>query len=170
MTAHPPAQLINIVYYCIVNGRSPGPTSMAITKTDLELSKLLLDVIPQIMRTIRGAMRDFKESDVTVPQFRALGFVSLQSCTNKQLAEWQGVSLPAMSRMVDYLVKRRLLVRTADKSDRRRVQLQLSKKGKTEFERLLKALEVTLAERITVLDGSKKTTLAAGLAVLKGLF
>lgn len=143
---------------------------MVIGKVDLELSRLLLDVIPQIMRSIRGSMRDFTASNLTVPQFRALAYVSMQPCTGKQLAEWQGVSLPAISRMVDYLVKRRLLVRTADRADRRQVQLHLSKKGKQEFECLRKALQMQLAERMVTLKESDKRTLAAGLTVLTERF
>jgi len=143
---------------------------MAVAKKDIELSGVLLDVIPLIMRSIRGSMRDFTGSNLTVPQFRALAFVSLQPCSNKQLADWQGVSLPAVSRMVEYLVKHRLLVRTADRSDRRQVQLHLSKHGKEQFERLRKALQLQLARRVATLNEPDRATLAAGLAVLKGLF
>ena len=143
---------------------------MAITKKDLELSGMLLHVIPQIMRSIRGSLRGVAGSNLTVPQFRALAYVSLHPCSNKQLAGWQGVSLPAVSRMVDYLVKRRLLVRTPDPSDRRQVRLQLSKKGKEQFERLRQALQRQLAERIMTLNDPKKRMLAAGLTVLEELF
>src|SRR5947208_615247 len=105
-----------------------------VATTNIDLSRHLWEVIPPIMHSIRASIRDFEGSRLTFPQFRVLGFVSLQPCTNKQVADWQGVSLPAMSRMVDSLVRRELLLRTPDKSDRRQVQLQLSKKGKKEFE------------------------------------
>lgn len=115
-------------------------------------------------------MRDVKGSALTVPQFRALGFVSLQACTTKQLADWQGVSLPAMSRMVDHLVRRRLLVRLPDTVDRRQVKLQLSGKGKAEFERLRKALQSGLAKGIMRLRDTDKRAMEAGLTVVKDLF
>jgi len=143
---------------------------MAIPQTDLELSKALLDLIPRIMRSIRVSMREFTGPQLTVPQFRALAYVALAPCSNKQLADWQGVSLPAMSRMVECLVKRKLLVRTVDRNDRRQVQLQLSKKGRDQFERLRHALQLELSARITTLDEQKKRTLADGLTVLGGLF
>jgi len=143
---------------------------MAIPQTDLELSKALLDLIPRIMRSYRVSMREFTGPQLTVPQFRALAYVALAPCSNKQLADWQGVSLPAVSRMVEYLVKHRLLVRTADRSDRRQVQLHLSKHGKEQFERLRKALQLQLARRVATLNEPDRATLAAGLAVLKGLF
>ncbi len=142
----------------------------AANKPDLALSGHLLDVMPPIIRSIRAAMRDIKRSNLTVPQFRVLGFVSLQPCTNKQLADWQGVSLPAMSRMVDYLARRGLLLRAPDTVDRRQVQLQLSKKGAAEFKRLRHAIQTRLAERMTTLPEKRKEILAGGLAVLKELF
>ena len=140
------------------------------TRKDADLSGLLLDAIPLVLRAIREAMRDRRDSRLTVPQFRVLGFVSLQSCTNKQLADWQGVSLPAISRMVDCLVKRELLIRTADTVDRRQVKLQLTKKGKDEFERLRSHVQATLADRLVVLPKAEKSTVASGLTALKEIF
>ncbi len=142
----------------------------AITKTDLDISGSLLDAMPPVIRAVRAAMRDFKGANLTVPQFRVLGFVSLQPCTSKQLAEWQGVSLPAMSRMVNHLVRRQLIVRTPDISDRRLVQLRLSAKGKNVFKRLRKAIETSLAARIATLGQSEKRALGTGLIALEELF
>jgi DNA-binding MarR family transcriptional regulator len=140
------------------------------TRKDADLSGLLLDAIPPVLRAIREAMRDLRDSRLTVPQFRVLGFVSLQSCTNKQLADWQGVSLPAMSRMVDCLVKRDLLMRTADTVDRRQVKLELTKRGREEFERLRAHVRATLAGRLVALRKADKSTVANGLNVLKEIF
>ncbi len=139
-------------------------------RNDLDLGKKLFEAIPPIMRSIRATVRGMKGSTLTIQQFRVLRFVSRHSCTNKQLADWQGVSLPAMSRMVDFLARRDLLVRTPSLSDRRQVQLTLSAKGKAEYSRLLNAVEKKLAQRIATLDRSKKAALANGLAVMKELF
>src|SRR5690348_9840758 len=123
---------------------------------DLEISARLLDALPPVIRAIRSAMIHQEGNRFTVPQFRVLGFVSLQPCTSKQLAEWQGVSLPAMSRMVSCLCRRRLLIRKPDMNDRRQVHLRLSAKGKQEFERLRKSIEASLAERVATLDEAQK--------------
>ncbi len=123
--------------------------------------------MPPIVRAIRETMRNIKDSQLTVPQLRVLGYVSLQPCTNKQLADWQGVSLPAMSRMVDCLVRRELLIRTADTVDRRQVKLQLSKRGKDEFERLRLHVQTALAGRLAALSKADRATVAAGLTALK---
>lgn len=142
---------------------------MATTK-DTAMSQLLLDIIAPIVTAIRAYMRDVPGSRLTVPQFRVLGYVSLNPCTKKQLADWQGVSLPAMSRMVDHLVRRRLLVSRRDTADRRQVLLGLSAKGRAEFERLRARLRIKLAERIAPLAEGDKRALATGLLILKELF
>src|SRR5438045_3044666 len=119
--------------------------------TDLQISNQLLDTLPLVIRAIRSAMSAYEGSRFTVPQFRVLGYVSLQPCTSKQLAEWHGVSLPAMSRMVAYLTRRGLLRRRADTRDRRQVQLRLSAQGRQEFKRLRRSIETTLAGRVAAL-------------------
>ena len=140
------------------------------TRDDLELSALLLDAIPPLIRAIRAAMREYQGARFTVPQFRVLGFVSLQPCTSKQIAEWQGVSVPAMSRMVSALVRRGLLRRTRDSADRRQIELRLSQRGRSEFGRLRLAIEAALAGRIALLPAAHKRALGTGLTALEELF
>jgi DNA-binding MarR family transcriptional regulator len=134
------------------------------------LSGLLLDIIPPVVRAVRDAMRTVEGSQLTIPQFRVLGYVSLQSCTNKQIADWHGVSLPAMSRMVDCLVRRGLLIRAVDPADRRQVRLELNKKGREEFERMRLHVQAMLADRLGALSKTDKASAQRGLAALKELF
>lgn len=143
---------------------------MPSTQKDLEMSGLLLDTIAPVVTAIRACMREVPGSTLTVPQFRVLGYVSLKPCTKKQLADWHGVSLPAMSRMVDHLARRRFLVSRRDTADRRQFRLALSEKGRAEFERLRALLRRKLAERIAPLAQSDKQVLATGLVALKELF
>lgn len=140
------------------------------TKGDLELSKLLLESIPPMMRSVRKVLRETKGATMTVPQFRVLAYVSLQPCTSKQLADWHGVSLPAISRMVNCLVRRQLLMRTPDALDRRQVQLHVSKKGRKAFTCVHRAVQKKLAEHIAALREADKKALMGGLLVLKELF
>lgn len=139
-------------------------------RTDLDISNQLLDALPPVIRAIRTAMMRHEGARFTVPQFRVLGFVSLQPCTSKQLAEWQGVSVPAMSRMVACLVRRRLLTRKTDMNDRRQVHLRLSAEGRKEFGRLRKSIETSLAERVATLQEAQKHSLRESVVMLQGLF
>src|SRR3954451_15009485 len=83
----------------------------------------LLDTVPLVMRVIRTHMRRHR-SGLSVPQFRTLCFVSTSSGSSlSAAADFIGLSLPAMSRMVDGLVGGELLMRETADNDRRSIRL-----------------------------------------------
>jgi DNA-binding MarR family transcriptional regulator len=134
------------------------------------LSKKFLEVIPRSMWSIRYGMRAAAQSDFTVPQFRVMAILWQESRTNSELAEQIGISVPAMSRMVEGLVNLRLVTRVPQEHDRRQVKLELSSEGKKRFQRLRKATEGIFNEKFATLDAGKRTKLMEGLAVLEELF
>src|SRR3954464_4829934 len=91
----------------------------------------VLDSIPSVMKVIRGQMRAHR-SGLTVPQFRTLYFISItQGGSLSAVADFIGLSLPAMSRMVDGLVDKRLVLRRTCDTDRRHVRLALTALGES---------------------------------------
>jgi DNA-binding MarR family transcriptional regulator len=50
--------------------------------------------------------------------------------TASQIARFLGVSKPAVTQLIDSMVRARLVVRRASKADRREIHLQLTKKGR----------------------------------------
>lgn len=135
-----------------------------------ELAAHLLDVIPRTMNHIRSEVRGLAKPHLPVPQFRILARLSKGPANNSQLAEWMGVSLPAMSRMVDGLVKRGLVSRSRETFDRRQVQLDLTSKGKEQFQDIRAGMLNQLAGRLTALDPEKRDRLRQGLSVLDEIF
>ena len=117
--------------------------------SDLTLSKLFLDAVPLAMRSIRTEMRGIASTGLTTPQFRVIARLSKGTATNGELAEWMGVSAPTMSRMVDTLVRRELVVRKAESADRREVKLILSQKGAVVFRRSRGKVQKVFARRIS---------------------
>src|SRR5437763_14412529 len=82
----------------------------------------LLDTVPLVMRVIRGHMRRHR-CGLTVPQFRTLCYVSTaEGPSLSAVADFIGLSLPAMSRLVDGLVEQKLMARRASGDDRRPVR------------------------------------------------
>ena len=74
--------------------------------SDDACARELFDTLPLGMRIIRQHMRRHR-SGLTVPQFRTLYYVSTSSgCSLSAAADFIGLSLPAMSRLVDWLVER----------------------------------------------------------------
>jgi hypothetical protein len=78
-----------------------------------ELAMLALETIPTVMRAIRTMMRAEGKKDLTVPQFRALGYIDRhRGASLKDVAEHLGIPMSGASRLVDKLVNRKLVTRT----------------------------------------------------------
>lgn len=88
-----------------------------------------------LMERLVGAYRTrmvqlCKEGELTPPQFWALATIRrLEKTKMSPLAEGLGLSMGAASTLVDRLVTRGLVERTADLTDRRAVHVNLSLKG-----------------------------------------
>lgn len=99
--------------------------------------------------------------EVTLPQFRMLVLLEGRGpMTVAELAEELGVVPSTTSRMCDRLVAKKLIRRTLDRRDRRRMRVTLSATGrdliaastrrrKQQIARLIKAIPVSEQERLT---------------------
>src|SRR3569623_815611 len=97
-----------------------------------ECAKEVLDLIPVIMRTIRSEMRRQRKMGLSVPEFRALAYVSLHPATSlSEVAEHVGTPLPSMSKMIDGLVNQKLVHRETSPEARRKITLVLTPVGKS---------------------------------------
>ena len=116
-------------------------------------------------------MRRNRQPELTVPQFRVLVILSRnEDMSLSALAEHLGLSLPAVSRMVDLLVKRRLMDRQIHSKDRRRVSLTLTRRGRAAFQKALAATEVALGERLRTLSPRELGQVSTALRVLSRVF
>ena len=80
----------------------------------------LVDRIPHLMQAIRHGMRGGRSKGLSVPQFRALAMVEFQrGISLGDVAAHVGLGAPAMSVLVEGLVRRKLLRRTSARADRR---------------------------------------------------
>lgn len=59
--------------------------------------------------------------------------------TSTQVARFLGVSKPAVTQIIDSMIRDKLVTRRAGKEDRREVSLQLSQKGRDAFQAIRKA-------------------------------
>jgi DNA-binding MarR family transcriptional regulator len=91
----------------------------------------------------RGNMLQvIEESGLSMTQTKALLELgglgeAAQPCQVTDLAETFGVSVPSMSRAVDWLVKQRLATRVEDPDDRRVRRVEITEKGKKLVETLV---------------------------------
>lgn len=139
--------------------------------TPSQVASEILDVIPSVMREVRELMRSHRTADLSVTQFRVLAFVDRHSGTSlSAVAEHIGLTLPSMSKLMDGLVERKLIVREFDRADRRRVTLKLTARGRTILEAARKATRDHLTHVLSTLDKAHLETVYQALATLRPLF
>jgi DNA-binding MarR family transcriptional regulator len=98
------------------------------------VAQLFIDTVPMAMVLYRDAMRNCKSENLSVPQFRILAHLTRQgNSTNRELSDLQGVTVAAMSRMIENLVERGFVSRSPHQSDRRQVWLALTDLGMQEY-------------------------------------
>lgn len=132
---------------------------------------LLLDTAPLVMRRIRAQMRGHRAADLSVPQFRALGFIRRHARASLgEVAEHLGLTPPATSRLVDGLVARGYLQRQPSAADRRTVELTASAKGVSMLDATRERALADLQERLAPLSVSDRQILISALETLQALF
>ncbi len=131
----------------------------------------LLAAVPLVMRFIRRQMRQHREAGLSVPQFRALIFLSVHDDASlSAMAEHLGLSLPAASRLVQLLVSRGLMERRADAGDRRRVSLSLTRHGTKAYRTALTATERALAAALNGLTPQQAGQVSTAMRLIEDVF
>lgn len=132
---------------------------------------LLLDTVPLVMRTLHEVIHEISDPELTVGQFRTLMFVHKHEGANlSAAAEHLGLRLASTSKLVDHLVRRRLLGRAHDPADRRRMVLRLTARGDALLQEANELARRRLAGVLNKLEGGELATLRAGLGMLQASF
>jgi DNA-binding MarR family transcriptional regulator len=131
----------------------------------------VLEVVPLVMRTIRAEMRSHRTPELSVPQFRALGFIDRNpGASLSEAADYLGLTLPSMSKIVDGLVARQLVVRQTHPNDRRRMILTLTHSGQTTLEASRTSTRACLAEMLASLTDNQRATIVKAMEMLRPVF
>ena len=134
-------------------------------------ARQVLDAVPLVMRAIRAEMRSHRTPDISVPQFRALAFLRRNEGSSlSDLAEHVGLTLPSVSKMVDGLVERDLVRRETQHSDRRRLKLSLTERGRRMLETARTATQSCLAQKLATLSPSERAKVARTMELFQRLF
>src|SRR3954468_8761226 len=129
--------------------------------TDDEVAREMLDAVPLVMRVIRAHMCRHR-SGLSVPQFRTLCFLSTADGTSlSAAADFVGLSLPAMSRLVDGLVAMGLVRRRLSDDARRHVSLSVTRAGEAAVREARQLAQAHLAEAVAPLLPRKRAAVAA---------
>lgn len=131
----------------------------------------IIEVVPQVVQALRVEMRAQRSHDLSVPQFRTLAYISRHpSCSLSAAAEFIGLTLPAMSTLVNGLVEKGLVQRVVDPVDRRRVLLTVTDSGVAMHHRALGGAEAWLSGRLIALDAAQRSAILHAMEALAPLF
>jgi len=110
-------------------------------------------------------------SGLTVPQFRTLCYVdSSTGSTLSEVADFIGLSLPAMSRLVDGLAEKGLIKRRACHDDRRLVRLSLTPSGQSAIRGARALAQTKLAEVVCRLRPLEQNSLVGAMRMVREIF
>lgn len=130
----------------------------------------LFDTVPLVMRLIRNYMRRHR-SGLTVPQFRTLYYIHATPRSSlSDVADFIGLSLPAMSRMVEGLVEKGYLDRRTCQTDRRHVRLSVTLLGETALAESRQLAQAQLAEIVGQLTPAQQHEVVATMQLIRDVF
>jgi DNA-binding MarR family transcriptional regulator len=123
-------------------------------------------------------LRQVDELDLSLTQLKILthlyelpvpaGGEEPQLLSVKEVGEQLGISLPATSRSIDPLVKRRLVVRHEDPQDRRVKRVRLTARGEAAIGRLYATRVASLEAMLAEFTESEREKLAAAFGEILG--
>lgn len=130
-----------------------------------------MDTVPLVMRLIRAEMRSHRSPDLSVPQFRALLYVSRHTGASlSDVAEHLGLTLPSTSKLVNRLVERALLTRASAPDDRRRMILAITPEGQRVLDAAAQATRARLMAQLATLSAEECATVIAAMHLLQRVF
>ena len=147
-----------------------APGSPTVSAADRELGYRLGAVMLRCMSADGGtAIRVIDDSGLTFTQMKILMTLAGardEAPSLKPVAEGLGLSLPSASRAVEGLVKRALVARTEDPSDRRQRLLSLTEDGQGLADRIMAARLEGLGQFAASLTDEQRTRLEQALELL----
>jgi DNA-binding MarR family transcriptional regulator len=145
-------------------------------ETNLEVSAedcaaLVADTIPLVMRTIRAEMRGHRTPDLSVPQFRALGFLRRHpGASLSDVADHVGLTLPSISNMINRLEARNLVTRRTRAGDRRHISLELTPLGQLTMQAARDATRTRVAALLVALSPEERAVISRAMHSLGQVF
>ena len=126
------------------------------------------EFFPPVWHTVKAHIRHeaTENFDITVGQFHILRRIRQGADSVSKLAADRHTSRPAISRSVDVLVNKGLVLRTQNPADRRNVQLSLTAEGQSMMEALFSNTRHWMAGKLSVLGNAEfEAILIAGDAL-----
>ncbi|MFG1500760.1 MarR family transcriptional regulator [Halobacteriovorax sp. XZX-3] len=136
---------------------------------DLEFSRILLDVMPFIIRSIRSELREAASPHISYPQFRALSNIGRGLSTVGELADHHGISQPAMTKTINILVDEELVIKSKSSEDARQTILSLSPKGQQLYSDVWSEVQEKISLKLKNFPIKNRKAMVSNLQKLKSI-
>jgi len=145
---------------------STDANSTNLKPASLACAKQVVETVPMIMRLIRSDVRS-QGARTSLPQLRVLGLLSRQpGASVSDVGAHLDVTTPTASALVDRMVKKHLILRKEDPSERRRVVLTLTAEGKELLENSRARTQSLVAHLLACETPEQLNKISEGLALL----
>jgi DNA-binding MarR family transcriptional regulator len=143
------------------------------TRTDAGLAIAMRISISRLARRLKVEQRlGVSGSDPVLSDIQLAALSALerhQAMTPGELAEYEKVQPPSMTRVIAVLEERSLVQRTAHPTDRRQVILTVTAEGRALVNRVRRRKEAWLAQRLDELTEAEVEVLRAAVPILEKL-
>jgi len=131
----------------------------------------ILEVVPQVMHTIRREMRSRRAAGLSVPQFRALIFINRQrQAALVEVSEHLELTGATTCRMMDELVERGLILSRPSTVDRRKIVLTITEPGRALLEAARAGTLARLDDLLASLQPAELAAVAQAMGILRQAF
>jgi DNA-binding MarR family transcriptional regulator len=130
------------------------------------------EFLPPVWHTVKAHIRHEAAQNfgITVGHFHILRRIRRGTDSVSKLADDRHTSRPAISRSVDMLVNKGLVIRTQNPADRRNVQLTLTEQGQSMMDAVFNSTRQWMAEKLAVLSEDELEAILVAGDALKRAF
>jgi DNA-binding MarR family transcriptional regulator len=129
----------------------------------------VLEVIPLVTRKVSAGLRR-SEPSTKLAYVGLLGIVARRPHSLSELAEFQGVSLPTMSKTITTIENLGWVVRNRSESDRRVVMVEATAAGRTALKEVYNCAIRPISHALDSLTAAQRQKLSRGLGILRDAF
>jgi DNA-binding MarR family transcriptional regulator len=131
----------------------------------------MLETVPVVMRFIRDQVRRGRATGLSLPQFRTLTFLDrVKDSSLSAVAGHLGLSLPAMSRLINGLVAGGLVRRQTVSTNRRQIALTLTAGGQAALEKVRSEIRRQLAGWLRTVSVPEQKNIRRAMRSLHDVF
>ena len=134
-----------------------------------ELTDRFINVVEYLNRRMHsGRLDEWHGQDITIPQIKALVLLEqMEPLRMGVIADRLGITLSAMTSIVDRLVEKNLVERDSDPHDRRVVLCKLTDQGREEMKRFWRVGREKMLKTLGILEDAQLESVVQALELLQ---